>query len=158
MKYLNKYNKLRNDRDKLLNTKLPEFSALDILSNATINNKNLEGKIVVLNFGTSGEECTWAEFQHEELNYLQEQINTSQVQIISIYSGVEADIYKNREVDKDGFPILIMDNAEKISLFKVGIYPTSLLIDKNGIVRKVLQNSSWITSEGEITKLKFPRA
>jgi len=154
---IEQYNNLRSERDNLWHTKLPEFSALDILSKSTINNKSLEGKIVVLNFGTSEEDCTWAEFQHEELNYLYHQIDTNQVEIISIYSGKESDIYKNREVDSNGFPILIMDETQKVDLFKIGIYPTSLLIDKNGVIRTILQNSSWNSIQKEIQKLNIIR-
>ena len=152
---IERYRHFQKERDKMLNTDLPKFSGKDFISDAVIDEHTFQDKILLLNFGNSSEYCFPVEFQHEELNVLQNNIDTSLVQIIAIYSGDEIELYKNREVDQDGFPILILEKYQIESLFKINVYPTTFLVDKNGMIREVLKNSSWNILEKEIQKLNI---
>lgn len=129
--------------EKLSDKKAPDFTLKDINGNpAAIS--SFKGKVVLLNFW-----ATWCPPCKEEipsLNRLQQRLKNKGLVILSISLDKSASTVKNFTAEYPVSFIVLMDHTQKItkSVYKVFTIPTSLLIDKNGvIVEKYFGARNW---------------
>lgn len=134
---------------RLLNKKVPEFD-IKTIHGEVLNEKMLHGKITLLNFWYYG--CIPCMAELPALNTLQKKYaNDSLIQLFSVFkdsiiidetgqlhfqfTGYSSDTSKFRLANTT---LTQIPNGKKInSLFNVIGFPTNLIIDSNGIIRKI---------------------
>jgi cytochrome c biogenesis protein CcmG/thiol:disulfide interchange protein DsbE len=125
----------------------PEFKLPD-LKDQTVQVGGAKDKLTFINFWASW--CGPCELEMPDLQQLHDKYGDR----LDVY-GVNATNYDRERqarsfVDEHEltFPILMDRDGEVVALYKVAQFPTSLLIDQNGIVRKrvtgVIPKEQWI--------------
>lgn len=111
---------------------------------------SLKGKIVLLAFWAS-----WCPRCEEELTFLQGVFKASpDIVVVAInqesqnISRAHIERIKKTLVDwKIGFPVLLDKNLEAWNAFCINALPTSIILDKKGIVRFAEANYYWATQD-----------
>jgi cytochrome c biogenesis protein CcmG/thiol:disulfide interchange protein DsbE len=110
----------------------PDFTEKDIKNNKTISLNNYRGKVVMLNFG-----ATWCPPCREEIPALEELQETYKNKLViigvAVFSSTAAieQFYKDYEIN---YPV-IMGSYELMEKYgKVRVVPTTILIDKKGVI------------------------
>ena len=116
-----------------VNSKSPEWTFET--NNKTFSSNNLKGKIVLFDFwGTWCPGCLQAMPEIEKIN--KEFSQENDVLVVGI-SAKERD--KNAPINyfkKQGYTYLHIPNGDSIAeAFKVGVYPTIYIVDKDGVIR-----------------------
>lgn len=112
----------------------PDFK-LPLLNGQEASLSGLRGKVVLVNFW-----ATWCPPCVAEMPYIQQIFNDARLK----KAGVEilaVDVGENQAtvakfINKYGytFPVLLDSNSEVAQMYKIRAFPTTLLIDKNGII------------------------
>lgn len=140
---------------KLEGTNFPEFSFTD-LNGKKYNNKNTAGKTLILKCWFINCKPCIAEFP--ELNQLvEEHDNNKDILFVSLAMDSKADL--DKFFIKKTFKYETIPNQKEFmgKTLNVQQYPTHLIIDKNGIIEKVVSKSSDLISylkEGKISHVK----
>ena len=128
--------------DELPGVSLPESTAigapapdfeLNNLANETIRLSELRGKIVVINFW-----ATWCEPCKVEMPFFEELYSSSQKQleILAVnFDEPSQQVQEFAEEYKLSFPILLDPGGNVQNLYRVRGYPTTFILDEEGIVR-----------------------
>lgn len=113
----------------------PDFN-LNNLNNQVIKLSQFRGKPVLMNFW-----ATWCPPCEAELPMLEQtyQANSDKLVILGVNMREDADTVAGR-VDKAGlkYPIVLDGNGDVTNRYQVRVFPTSLFIDKNGIVQRII--------------------
>lgn len=119
----------------LPNSRAPQFSG-KTLKGKYLKLSDFKGKVVLLDFWASW--CGPCKQEFPFLVKLHEKLKDKDFTVLAINVDTELDnavAFLARQKTKPGFPI-IYDKAGKLpALYKVGGMPTTVLIDKNGVVR-----------------------
>ncbi|WP_281614559.1 redoxin domain-containing protein [Flammeovirga sp. SubArs3] len=115
--------------EKLIGSKAPTFKSTTIDHN-TVNSKSYNGKVVVYNFWSLKNKGSVQEVM--KLNELYEKYkNNPNVVFLSLALDKEVALQEFNNLYN--FKYQIVDNAgEYINKFKVSLYPTNVVVDKNG--------------------------
>lgn len=106
------------------------------LEGKSISPSSLKGKVVVLNFWFAA--CSPCKEEVPEFVRLKEKYADKDVEFVA----VTYDQYQVAKafVDKTGFDFRIVPSSKDVmEAYKILIYPTTLVIDKSGIVRKIIE-------------------
>lgn len=122
-------------RDALINKPAPAFK-LHFHAGGAIDLQDLKGTVVLINFW-----ATWCKPCKEEMPHLQkifDSFKTKGFDILAINMDQNKDVIQPF-LDKYSFsfPVLIND-GKVITDYGVGAIPQSVIIDKNGIVKKII--------------------
>jgi thiol-disulfide isomerase/thioredoxin len=113
----------------------PDFT-LNTLDNRAVKLSQFRGKPVLINFW-----ATWCPPCEAELPMLQQtyQANQDKLVILGVNMREDADTVAGR-VDKAGlkYPVVLDGNGDVTNRYQVRVFPTSLFIDKNGIVQRII--------------------
>ncbi|MCL5966509.1 MAG: TlpA family protein disulfide reductase [Deltaproteobacteria bacterium] len=128
---------------------VPEVS-LPSIDGGMMALSGLRGKIVLLAFWAS-----WCPRCEEELTFLQGVYKTSpDIVVVAINQESQnisrAHIERIRKTLKDwriDFPVLIDKNLDAWNAFCINALPTSIIVDKKGIVRYAEANYYWATQD-----------
>ena len=133
-------------RNALIGKEMPDFLLTD-MKGVSVSKKSLKGKVTVFNFWFTT--CSPCIKEMPALNQLIEKFQGKGVQFI-------APSLNNKEIIKDflkanSFKFRILPNAKKwVDEFGVTVFPTSIVVDKNGIISEVL-----IGYAGNLDELHF---
>lgn len=128
--------------DELPGASLPESAAvgapapdfeLNNLANETIRLSDLRGKIVVINFW-----ATWCEPCKVEMPFFEELYSSSQkkLEILAVnFDEPSQQVQQFAEEYQLSFPILLDPGGNVQNLYRVRGYPTTFMLDEEGIVR-----------------------
>lgn len=125
---------------EMLNTPAPQFELKD-LNGKVWSLKELQGKTVVLNFWFTS--CAPCIKEIPELNKLVEEYKNKDV----VFLGITYNTQEHVEafLKRRAFNYTQLPNAsEIISKYNIFYFPTSFVIDKNGIITGVLEKSDTI--------------
>jgi len=137
---------------KMLNTLAPDFELKDI-QGTSWSLKKLRGKVVVLNFWFTS--CAPCIHEMPELNKLVKTFENKNIAFLGLTFNSEKQIegfLKKRE-----FIYKLLPNSHDVDkAYNINSWPTSIVIDKNGYIKTILQSSPTIKEELEtaINKLK----
>ncbi|MBI5575707.1 MAG: TlpA family protein disulfide reductase [Deltaproteobacteria bacterium] len=128
---------------------VPDIS-LPKLEGGTLSLSSLRGKIVLLAFWAS-----WCPRCEEELTFLQGVYKTSpDIVVVAINQESQnisqAHIERIRKTLKEwkiDFPVLVDRNLEAWNAFCINALPTSIILDKKGVVRFAEPNYYWASQE-----------
>lgn len=128
---------------------VPEVK-LPTVDGEMITLSSLRGKIVLLAFWAS-----WCPRCEEELTFLQGVYRTSpDIVVVAInqesqnISRAHIERIRKTLVDwKIGFPVLLDKNLDAWNAFCINALPTSIILDKKGIVRFAEANYYWATQD-----------
>ncbi len=130
----------------LKNKPAPEFSAKDVAGNNHIL-KEYRGRVVLINFWATW--CSPCRREMPSLIKLYHKYNNQGLVLLAVSVDEQRRAVENftRKLPLP-FPV-ISDPEEKISShYKVFAYPTSFLIDRNGIIRKIITGErDWLAPE-----------
>lgn len=127
--------------------KAKAFNATDIYGN-DVQFSDLKGKVIVLNFWFVA--CPPCILEMPELNKLVEEYEQNK-SIVFIGLALDSKNHLGKFLSHTDFDYQIIPNSKKIAKqFKVGAYPSHIIIDKKGIVRY----ASIGFENGSIDKLK----
>ncbi len=115
-----------------IGTKAPDFELVN-LEGRTIKLSELRGKIVILNFW-----ATWCEPCKLEMPFFEELHKKGMANLEILGINFDEPASRVEEFVKEysvQFPILLDPGAEIQKLFRVRGYPTTLIVDKDGIIR-----------------------
>lgn len=118
----------------------PRFDFKD-LNEIEYNNENTKGKIVVIKCWFIGCKACVAEFP--DLNELVEKYqNRNDIAFISLASDQREKL--TQFLSKKSFDYAVIANQSQFMSKELGInvYPTHLIIDRNGVIRKVVNNAN----------------
>jgi peroxiredoxin len=115
----------------LLNTPAPEFNLKDV-DGKYHDLKSLKGKVVVLNFWFIG--CAPCQAEMPELNAIRSRADLSKAVFLSLGLDNAAAIRKFLKTHRFEYTPLTYARAIH-QAYKVASCPTSIVIDKNGIIR-----------------------
>lgn len=112
---------------------IPDFQIKDI-TGKTITNKELQGKVVLLNFW-----ATWCRPCAQEMpafERLYQRYKDKGLVIVGISVDSETDFVKNflKKISVT-FPIAVDTKSEVANAYKVFTYPTTFLVDRHGVVQ-----------------------
>lgn len=128
--------------DELPGVSLPESAAvgapapdfeLNNLANEPIRLSDLRGKIVVINFW-----ATWCEPCKVEMPFFEELYSSSQkkLEILAVnFDEPSQQVQQFAEEYQLSFPILLDPGGNVQNLYRVRGYPTTFMLDEEGIVR-----------------------
>lgn len=118
------------------------FTLID-LNNKKIELSQLKGKVVVINFWFS--QCSPCIEEIPELNILTSMYNKSKVSFLAITYD-NADTVRSFQKNH-GFKFQILTDAKKVTEdYRIIEYPTTLVIDKYGIIRLAINNDKNVRS------------
>lgn len=128
---------------------VPEVS-LPSIGGETVSLSGMRGKIVLLAFWAS-----WCPRCEEELTFLQGVYKTSpDIVVVAINQESQnisqAHLDRIRKTLKDwkiDFPVLVDRNLDAWNAFCINALPTSIIIDKKGIVRYAEANYYWASQD-----------
>lgn len=107
----------------------PDFELQDLNGN-TVKLSDFEGEPVIINFW-----ATWCGPCTEEMPYLQQFYeNYPDVQIITINCDPENDIQAFVTSNGYTFPVLLDTTGDAQAAYQIMAYPTTFVIDENGII------------------------
>ncbi|OJV92443.1 MAG: hypothetical protein BGO39_31470 [Chloroflexi bacterium 54-19] len=113
----------------------PDFT-LNTLDNQVVKLSQYRGKPVLINFW-----ATWCPPCEAELPMLEQtyQANQDKLVILGVNMREDAGTVAGR-VDKAGlkYPVVLDGNGDVTNRYQVRVFPTSLFIDKNGIVQRII--------------------
>ncbi len=119
--------------NSVINKPVPYFSLMDV-SGRTITSDQLQGKITVMNFWFTT--CSPCIKEMPLLNQLLDKYQRKDIQFIA--PSLNDKIAVTSFLKSTPFAYQILLNAQEfVKNFGVSTFPTSLLIDRKGIVRKV---------------------
>ena len=121
------------DYIKGLNDTVPEFTVTTI-EGKKYNIQELKGKIVVLNFWYT--HCAPCVAELPDLEKLEKKYLTGEVIILSLSKDSKEETIKLLTKESIALSNIIPDTQNIHVLFGIQYYPTSVLIDKYGIIRK----------------------
>ncbi len=110
----------------------PDFN-LNSLANENIRLSELRGKIVVINFW-----ATWCEPCKVEMPFFEELYNNSQYQLEILAVNFDEPRQKVQDFVEEynlSFPVLLDPGGKVQELYRVRGYPTTFIVDKDGVVR-----------------------
>ncbi|HSW57090.1 MAG TPA: TlpA disulfide reductase family protein [Dehalococcoidales bacterium] len=113
----------------------PDFS-LKSATGETVSLSSLRGRVVLINFwSTTCQPCVQEMPHFEELH--QEWQNRNDVKMLMINTGESAAVVKNFLDSRNLTFTVLLDEGVKIAQkYKVRYTPTTLIVDKNGIIRQ----------------------
>lgn len=138
----------------LLDRAAPDFTLVD-LHGKKWSLEGLKGKIVVLNFWFT----TCAPCIHEmpELNKLVDSETKGDVVFLGLSSN--DDIQVKAFLEKQAFKYNLLPNSGEVAeRYKIDLWPTSIVIDQQGIVRMITGSSDTIRQELEVAINKIRNA
>jgi peroxiredoxin len=110
----------------------PDFE-LNNLANEAIRLSNLQGKIVVINFW-----ATWCEPCKVEMPFFEQLYGSSknQLEILAVnFDEPPQQVKQFSEEFQLSFPVLLDPGGNVQELYRVRGYPTTFILDEEGIVR-----------------------
>jgi len=127
---LNKFN------NEIINKKLPDFKIKDV-KGLNISKKDLENKIVIMNFWFTT--CSPCIAEMPKLNKLVEKYKYNKSVLFLAPSFESQEKVKKFQVKKS-FDFQMLTNSQIVlnDKLKIDSYPTTLLINKDGIVKEVM--------------------
>ncbi len=132
--------------EELMNKPAPDFS-LNKLDGTTLNLSSLKGKVILVNFWATW--CGPCLAEMPSLNALYAKFKRSDVEVIAISIDEKKDTITSflKKFSFD-FPIVHDPELNIANSYKVFAYPTTFLIDKNGILqKKYIGEQDWIKEE-----------
>lgn len=129
---------------KMKNKEFPEFSFTDLNGNL-YNNTNTKGKVIVLK--TWFINCVACVKEFPELNELVEKYK-SRNDIIFLSLALDSKLELDKFLQEKIFKYKVVSNQRKFIDKKLNlkIYPTHIIIDKNGTILKVVNKASELIS------------
>jgi peroxiredoxin len=116
----------------IVGSKAPDFS-LQTLEGDTLSLSDFEGKAVLINFW-----ATWCEPCKIEMPFFQERYErySPHFDVLAVNYAEPEDTVK-RFIEAEGltFTVLLDQNAQVVRLYQVRGYPTSVLVDSEGIIQ-----------------------
>jgi peroxiredoxin len=137
------YNKERQSAEALLNKPAPDFELNDLQGNRW-SLKDLRGKIVVLNFWFTS--CPPCIQEMPELNKLVQEYGNKDVVFLGLtYNNAEQ---VNTFLQKRAFSYTQLPHSHEVDTrYQVSSWPTSIVIDQAGNVKKIVGSSPKIREE-----------
>ncbi|QTD39213.1 TlpA family protein disulfide reductase [Polaribacter batillariae] len=125
---------------KMESTEFPKFNFTDLNDN-DYNNKNTKGKIIVLK--TWFINCVACVKEFPELNELVEKYKNRN-DIIFLSLALDSKLELDEFLQKKFFEYKVVSNQREfiVKTLNLQIYPTHIIIDKNGIIQKVVNKAS----------------
>jgi peroxiredoxin len=116
----------------------PDFS-LQNANNETIRISDMRGKVVVVNFWASW--CTPCQAEMPALQYAHQHFSPDQVAVLAVNATTQ-DTFQSAKnfLDSRGLslPVLFDLNGSATTLYQVRGFPTTVFIDRNGIIRDLI--------------------
>ncbi len=128
--------------DKLANNQAPDFTLKDI-HGSSLSLSSLKGKVVLLNFWATW--CPPCKAEMPSFNKLYKEMKPRGFEIIAV-SNDNAIRYVKEYLSKNSFDFVILWDENQIvtKKYKIFTVPTTLLIDRNGvIVEKFFGERDW---------------
>lgn len=153
LKKMSVLEQFNHNQDCFLDKKIPLFEAVDIEGN-TIHSSNYEGKVVVINFWMIS--CPPCLAEMPQLNLLKEKYKEMDVTFIAPCQDKLENI---SDLFDDGhtFDFSIISDADELTRIKLGFkvgFPTTIIVDKNGIIRYFLNGGN--TQEKTVQDFLIP--
>ena len=140
--------------NKMINTKAHDFTLKD-LTGKSVPLSAFKGKVVLLNFWATW--CPPCRAEMPSLNKLYHALKPRGLEVVAVSTDRSiSDIKDFQEKHKVDFPMLFDGDRSAAKLYRVFSMPTTLLIDRNGmIVEKFYGEYDWTEPEtkGKIEKL-----
>jgi len=135
---------------KMESTEFPKFDFTDLNGNH-FNNENTKGKTIV--FKTWFIKCQACVEEFPELNeFVEKYKNRSDLIFLSLAKDSKPEL--NKFLQKKPFEYKVVANQKEfiVKTLKLQIYPTHIVVDKNGIILKVTNKASEMISFFEYKK------
>lgn len=120
--------------DKLIGEKAPDFNLIN-KNGTSVSLSSFKGKVVLLNFWANW--CPTCKRELKSLNSLNKLYRDRDLVVLSIVVDNNSEVFEtinNKQVD---FDVLVdHDQSVSLSLYKIFMFPTTFIIDKNGIIVK----------------------
>jgi len=144
---LDRENKQKLDFAAMLDKPAPDFELKDLQGNSW-SLQELRGKVVVLNFWFTS--CAPCIQEMPELNKLVQSYKSKEVVFLAMTFNDTKQV--NTFLQKNTFSYTILpDSREVNNKYQVSSYPTSIVIDKEGNVKKIMGSSPKIREDLEAT-------
>ncbi|MFK9115997.1 thiol-disulfide oxidoreductase ResA [Peribacillus castrilensis] len=133
----------------------PDF-ALETLDGKKVKLSDMKGKGVFLNFWG-----TWCKPCEKEMPYMEKSYQfykDKNIEILAVNIG-ESNLAVTTFVDRHRltFPILMDRQSQVTDHYQIGPIPTTFLIDKNGVIKKVITGSMTQETVNEYMRLIEPK-
>lgn len=117
---------------RLLNDTVPDIT-FTTLSGKKYNTRELKGKTIVMNFWYT--HCPPCVAELPAFDTLEQKYRGKDV--VFLYLSKDTEIATKQLLEKKNLSLDAVPNTEKThALFELQVYPTTIIVDKNGIVRK----------------------
>lgn len=138
---------LKSEQAKMVGKKFPDFAGSS--TNATtVKTKDISGKIVFVNFWFAA--CTPCMAEMKALNQLYDSLkNNNDFYFLSISYDPDSVIKKTIKKFNIQYPVVHVSQAETKRLNFAHGYPTSFILDRNGII-KFFSTGATIEEDGNI--------
>jgi peroxiredoxin len=141
---------LDRKKNEYVGTKVPEI-ILKTLKGKTYNVSKMQGKIVLLNFWFAA--CKPCITEISSFNELQEKYKSKNLVILSV--GTDKQEVAQKVVDEKKMRYAVVaDRRDVADKMDVSTYPTSFLIDQEGIIQKVFIGASDFDATHAYTEIK----
>ncbi|BDS13627.1 peroxiredoxin family protein [Aureispira anguillae] len=141
---------LDRKRAQIKGKKAPDID-LKTIGGKRFNPSNMKGKIVLLNFWFAA--CKPCITEIPSLNELQQKYKSKNVVVISISTDQQAVAEKLAKEKKMRYAV-VAGGKSIASQMKVSTFPTSFLIDKEGIIQDVFMGASSFDATYTYTEIK----
>lgn len=141
---------LDRKKNEYVGTKVPDI-VLKTLKGKTYNVSKMPGKIVLLNFWFAA--CKPCITEISSLNELQEKYKSKNFVILSVGTDKKEVAQKVADQKKMRYAV-VADRKDVAEQMNVSTYPTSFLIDQEGIIQKVFIGASDFDATHAYTEIK----
>lgn len=141
---------LDRKKEKFKGKKAPDVQ-LKTIHGKKINPAEMKGKIVLLNFWFAA--CKPCITEIPSLNELQQQYKSKNVVVISV-STDKKEVAAKLAKDKKMRYAVVAEGQQVASKMQVSTYPTSFLIDKQGVIKEVFMGASSFDATHTYTEIK----
>lgn len=141
---------LDRKKNKYIGEKIPDF-VLKTLKGKNYNLAKMEGKIVLLNFWFAA--CKPCITEISSLNELQANYKAKNLVVLSVGTDKKEVAQKLAEEKKMRYAV-IADRKDIAKQLEVSTFPTSFLIDQQGIIRQVFIGASAFDATHTYTEIK----
>ncbi|MCX8030545.1 MAG: TlpA family protein disulfide reductase [Thermodesulfovibrionales bacterium] len=139
--------------DRLIGERAPNFTLKNNKGNQ-VSLSSFKDKVIVLNFSAIW--CPTCFKDLDSLNSLNQHLNDNKdIVILSVIKSKEKELQEALKDKNFTFDILIdSDKTISISLYKIFVFPTTFIVDKNGIiVKRYFGQQKW-TDKDKIEEIK----
>jgi peroxiredoxin len=141
---------LDRKKNQYIGTKVPDI-VLKTLKGKTYNLSKMQGKIVLLNFWFAA--CKPCITEISSLNELQDKYKSKNLIILSV--GTDKTEVAEKVVEQRNMRYAVVANRKDVAeQMKVSTYPTSFLIDQEGVIQQVFIGASDFDATHAYTEMK----